>query len=53
MKYQVIVGNLGMACDTEDRFLALMTYHKYVDQSKSGTGKAGNEAVRELSLGQK
>ena len=45
MKYQVIVGNIGQTTDTNDEAEARKDYNEYVEISKSGVGRAGNEPV--------
>lgn len=43
--YQVIVGNVGTVYDGVDESEAEKTYNDYVELSKSGYGRAGNEDV--------
>ena len=46
MKYQVIVGNIGTVCDTDDRDEAENLYKYYVDYSiESPHSRCGNESV--------
>ena len=44
-KYEVIVGNIGTVYDGDNSDEAVLHYHGYVRQSKSGMGRAGNETV--------
>jgi len=43
--YSVTVGNIGMVWDGDDLEEATETYNEYVEQSQSGTGRAGDEEV--------
>ena len=43
--YSVTVGNIGMVWEGDDLDEATETYNEYVEQSQSGTGRAGNEEV--------
>ena len=43
--YEVIIGNIGTVYDGEDKVEALKHYTEYVEQSKSGHGRAGHEPV--------
>jgi hypothetical protein len=45
MTLEVIVGNIGSVYRGHDETRARMHYNEYVDQSKSGRGRAGNELV--------
>lgn len=45
MKYQVIVGNIGTVCDTDDRADAIDEYEDYVLFSEQGHGRASGEPV--------
>lgn len=44
-KYELIVGNIGKVYDGDDRVEADRLFALYVDQSKSGVGRAGGEDV--------
>lgn len=44
-QYTVIVGNLGVVYEGPDRIMARENYDEYVEQSKSGRGRAANEPV--------
>lgn len=52
MKYQVIVGNIGTICDTNDKSEAAMEYEICVSQSKSSVGRIGGEDVTMMSDGE-
>lgn len=43
--YEVIVGNIGTVYKGVDEDKARETFEEYVEQSKSGTGRAGGEDV--------
>ena len=43
--YKVYCGNIGMVHEGESRDEAMLNYFEYVDQSKSGLGRAANEDV--------
>ena len=45
MKYQVVVGNIGTVYDGDNADIADKHYEEYVEQSKSGRGRAGGEQV--------
>jgi hypothetical protein len=51
MRYEVIVGNIGLVCDTDNRSVANNVFDEYVDSSKNGRGKAFNEEVTMLING--
>ena len=44
-KFKVIVGNIGMATDTDDRAEAERDFHGYVADSKANYGRASGEDV--------
>ena len=50
--YQVIVGNIGTVYDGDCLEKATATYNEYVEQSQSGTGRAGNEEVTLFKSGE-
>lgn len=43
--YEVVVGNIGTVYSGTSKSDTAMTWIAYVDQSKSGKGRAGNEPV--------
>lgn len=43
--YTVLVGNIGMVLDCQNKAEAEATYREYVSQSKTGVGRAGGETV--------
>lgn len=43
--YEVIVGNIGTVYSGTSKSDTTREWLTYVDQSKSGTGRAGNEPV--------
>lgn len=43
--YTVIVGNIGTVYNGGGKKTALKDYREYVEQSKSGRGRAGGESV--------
>ncbi len=45
MRYQVIVGNIGTVCDTDNRQEAYRDYNTYCGQSVIGVGRAAGETV--------
>lgn len=45
MKYQVIVGNIGIVCDTDDLADAIDKYEDYVLYSGHCFGRASGEPV--------
>lgn len=48
-RYEVIVGNIGCAHETEDKTEAERVFEEYVEQSKSGVGRAAGEDVTLMS----
>lgn len=50
MRYQVVVGNIGTVADTDDLIQARKWYDDYVEISKSGRGRGGNENVTLFNL---
>ena len=52
MKYEVIVGNVGTAHRGNNRREAEKHYREYVEISKFGTGRAGNEPVTLFAMGE-
>jgi len=45
MKYQVIVGNIGTVCDTDDLAEATGEYEEYARFSRNGIGRSSGEPV--------
>lgn len=45
MKYQVLVGNVGHICDTDNGAEAWREYRRYIGQSRSEHGRAAGEPV--------
>ena len=43
--YFVYVGNIGLVCETEDRWDAIAEFVEYVRISKQPYGRASNEEV--------
>jgi len=43
--FQVIVGNIGMVHQSLDYDEAVKHYAEYIEQSRSGVGRAGGESV--------
>ena len=43
--YAVVVGNIGTVYQGDDFETAFATYDEYVEQSKSGVGRAAGESV--------
>ena len=50
-RFEVIVGNIGRVYEGTKRVEAMTTYANYLSQSKSGTGRAGNESIALLCDG--
>lgn len=50
-RYEVIVGNIGTVYDGGDVDEARKAFHEYVEQSKSGSGRAADESVTILRDG--
>lgn len=45
MRYQVIVGNIGIVYHGNNKTDALNHFEEYKEQSESGVGRAGGENV--------
>ena len=52
MRYEVIVGNIGTVYDGNDLAEANRKFDTYVEQSKSGRGRAGGEDVTIMTNGE-
>lgn len=52
MRYQVIVGNIGKVCDTDDRAEALRDYDIYKARSEDGIGRAAGEPIALMCNGE-
>ena len=51
-KHQILVGNIGIACDTASAKEARSAFNEYISQSKSDYGRAGGETVTWLKNGE-
>ena len=50
--HQILVGNIGIACDTASAKEARSAFNEYVSQSKTSYGRAGGENVTWLKNGE-
>ncbi len=52
MRYQVIVGNIGIVYHGNNKTDALNHFEEYKEQSESGVGRAGGENVTLMENGE-
>ena len=43
--YEVIVGNIGKVCHTDDELTARVAYSEYAEMSDNNVGRAAGESV--------
>lgn len=51
-RFEVIVGHIGVVYRGDDAGAALAVFAEYVAESKTGTGRAGDEPVTLMDDGQ-